>query len=128
WTRGEGGTTYQFWQGFSDDDGTSGSPITDSTPNTVTNPNGDPVLLAEFSNQTSPVPGPGIAGSGAIYGAFNDTSINVTIPELEVGPPAAPAHNVTAIVQVRTSGTEMDYDSLTLNGIAPAYLGFLSRT
>ncbi len=124
WTRGAGNTTYQLWEGFSDDDGSSGQPITDSTPDAVINPNGTPTLVATFTNTTATIVSPGVTGSGAIYGAFNDTSLAVTVPELDV---PTPPHDVTAIVQMRTNGTEADYNAITLNGLAPQFIGYLSR-
>lgn len=101
WTRGAGGTTYQHWDVF----GT----MTDAAPDAGSiNPNGNPTL-------TETSGGAFITGGGNIYGFGVAPVFSVAIPELDV---PTPAHNVSAVVQIKVQGTELDLDSVQLNGTA----------
>lgn len=108
--RGSTGATYQEWDLFT---GT-----TDQTPDVVdSNGNGTASLseldLSELDGNGAFVTGGGV---GNIYSFSGATSFEVTIPEADV---PAPAHNVTAVVQIKALGTELDYTSVKLNSLAP---------
>lgn len=110
WTRGVGGTTFQHWDVF--------TTMTDATPDVANiNPNGT-ARVSETSG------GAFITGGGNIYGFNVPFAMSVTIPELDV---PTPAHNVTAIVQIRVQGQELDTNSLLLNGLAAINYAELSR-
>lgn len=118
WTRGDGGTTYQHWDVLNDD--TIGdSFIVDNTPDVGNiNPNGTATLTETTGSAF-------VTGSGNIYAAGGSGSaFEVAIPELDV---PFPAHNATVIVQIRTQGTEVDYNSVQINGVAAVQQEELSR-
>jgi hypothetical protein len=109
-TRGVGGNTYQHWDFF--------EAVPDATPDVANvNPNGQAVV-ASTAGGTSAI------GSGNLYSPAGPGAFAVTIPEADV--PASPG-NVTAIVQIKTQGTELDYNSVLLNGLAPVDTAELSR-
>ncbi|MBB6428618.1 PEP-CTERM sorting domain-containing protein [Algisphaera agarilytica] len=112
WSRGIGGTTYQEWDVFSTNSG--------ATPD-VGNVNGNGT-----ASLTETVSGSFITSGGNIYHAGAASSFTVTTPEADVTAPA-PDHNVTAIVQIRSQGTELDYSSVLLNGIAAVDTAELGR-
>lgn len=103
WTRGAGGTTYQAWDSF------DAYPV-DSTPDSSINGNGT-ASLEETSGSAF------ITSGGNIYSFSGATSFVVTIPEADV---PVPAHDLTAIVQIETLGTELDASTLLLNGVSPS--------
>lgn len=122
WSRGVGGTTYQEWDNFTG----VGFPFAIPTPNQAPdvasiNPNGTAGLTEVGLNSGAFVTG---SGSGNIYSFSGATAFEVTIPEADV---PTPPHNVTAIVQIETLGTEYDPASLLLNGLAPVSTVELSR-
>lgn len=119
WDRGIGGTTYQAWDVFSDDDGDGANNINDSTPD-VANVNGNGTATLSESGGN----GAFLTGGGNIYSFGGVTDFTVTIPEADV---PVPPHDVTAIVQIATLGTEVDYASVLLNGIAAVDTAELSR-
>lgn len=111
WTRGAGGATYQHWDVFD-------SYPTDSTPDVGNiNPNGTASLTENTGSAF-------LTGGGNIYSFAVATDFTVTIPEADV---PTPAHDVTAIVQIKTLGTELDYASVRLNGLAPVDTAELFR-
>ncbi len=110
WTRGAGGATFQHWDVFTS--------MTNAAPDVAsTNPNGT-ARVTETSG------GAFITGGGNIYGFAAPAAFSVTIPELDV---PTPAHNVTAIVQIRVQGQELNANSLLLNGVQPTDSAELSR-
>ncbi|MEM8865315.1 MAG: PEP-CTERM sorting domain-containing protein [Planctomycetota bacterium] len=117
WTRGAFGTTYQEWDVFTDASGGPNAPDVADV-----NPNGS-ASLAETS-PNFPGPSPFITSGGNIYSFATQTAFTVTIPEADV---PAPPHDVTAIVQVATLGTEPDLSSFLLNGLAAVDQAELSR-
>ncbi len=119
WTRGAGGTTYQHWDVFTDDNGVLPL-IVDNTPDLpgFTNPNGTPTVTENTGTSF-------ITGGGNIYSFGGTTQFTVTVPEADV---PAPAHNVTAIVQFRTQGTELNDANIKLNGLSAVDSAELSRT
>lgn len=111
WTRADGGTTYQAWDHFTS--------LTDATPDLADVNGSGTASLDETSG------GAFLTSGGNIYSPSVPTSFTVTIPEADV---PTPAHDVTAIVQTRTLGTEPDPGSFTLNGLAPVATRELGRT
>ncbi|MFN3166909.1 MAG: PEP-CTERM sorting domain-containing protein [Phycisphaeraceae bacterium] len=109
-TRAVGGNTYQHWDFF--------DAVPDATPDVANiNPNGQAVVANTAGGATA-------LGSGNLYAPAGPGAFAVTIPEADVpGPP----HNVTAVVQIKTQGTELDYNSVLLNGLAPVDTAELSR-
>lgn len=103
--RGTDGATYQEWDLFT---GT-----TDQTPDVADNNGNGTASLSELGGNGAFVTG---GGSGNIYSFSDPMSFEVTIPEADV---PAPAHNVTAVVQIKVLGTELDYSSVKLNGLSP---------
>lgn len=116
WERGVGGATYQHWNVFNDDTDTgTDSIIVDTTPDVAgfVNPNSGTPSVTETSGNGF------LTGGGNIYSFSGATTFEVEIPEALVGPnfgPTVPEHNLTAIVQIKTLGTELDYSSILLNG------------
>lgn len=110
WTRGAGGTTYQAWDVFSVLAGAEAD-------NGLVNGNGVPTV-------TETAGGAFITSGGNIYNAGLPASFSVVVPEADV---PVPAHNVTAIVQIKTQGTELDLASVLLNGLAPTITQELER-
>ena len=121
WTRGDGGTTYQAWDVFNDDDASTANMIEDSSPDVAgyTNANGTPEVVENGGN------GAFLTSGGNIYSFSGATSFTVTVPEADV---PVPAHDVTAIVQTKTLGTELDYSSVKMNGLSPVDSAELSRS
>ena len=111
WTRAADGTTYQAWDTF--------AATTDAAPDVAgsTNPSGT-ARLTENTGQAF------VTGGGNIYSFAAATNFTVTVPEADV---PTPPHHVTAIVQLRTQGSELDYDSILLNGQAPVDSAELDR-
>jgi len=109
WTRGDADTTYQHWNWFITAAG--------ATPDLANiNPNGT-ATLTETSGNGFPI------GSGNIYAAGGPASFEVSIPLADqVG------HDLTSIVQIRTQGTELDINSLALNGTSAVGYFELART
>ena len=103
--RGQTGATYQEWDLFN---GT-----TDQTPDVADQNGSGTATLSELGGNGAFVTGGGL---GNIYSFSAPTAFEVTIPEADV---PAPAHNVTAVVQIKALGTELDYASVKLNGLAP---------
>lgn len=110
WDRSDAGTTYQEWDTF--------STFTGATPDVADdNANG----TASLTENT----GAGFLTSGGnIYSPAAATDFTVTIPEADV---PLPEHNVTAVVQIRTLGSELDYGSVLLNGLAATDTAELDR-
>ena len=116
--RGTSGATYQEWDVFGDDN-TSQAGIQDSSPEIANqNPNGT-ATVEETTGKGFRI------SSGNIYSPTAATAFDVTIPEADV---PQPAHNVTAIVQIKTLGNELNYDSVHMNGLAPAEAATLKDT
>lgn len=112
WSRGVDGTTYQEWDAF--------TTFTGATPDVASvNDNGTAAL-------TENTGGGFVTGGGNIYSFSTATDFTVTVPEADVTAPA-PDHDVTAIVQIRTLGTELDYSSVLLNGLAAVDTAELDR-
>jgi hypothetical protein len=103
--RGTAGATYQMWDLFT---GT-----TDQTPDVADDNGNGTASLSELGGNGAFVTGGGL---GNIYSFNAPMSFEVTIPEADV---PTPAHNVTAIVQIKALGTELDYASVKLNGLSP---------
>ncbi len=126
WTRGQtfpdgGAFTYQHWDNFSDDNAEDGTVITDGSPDVgLVNPYGSPVVK-ELGNAGAFITN---GGNGNIYSFSGATSFEVTVPEFDV---PSPEHHVTAIVQTKTVGTELDYGSVKFNGLSPVDTAELSR-
>ncbi|QDU57643.1 PEP-CTERM sorting domain-containing protein [Aeoliella mucimassa] len=111
WTRGDGGTTYQEWGVFD-------AYPTDNTPDVGDiNPNGTASLTENTGTAFT-------TSSGNIYGPGGATEFTVTIPEADV---PTPQHDITAVVQFSTLGTELDYTSVLLNGLAPVDTAEIDR-
>lgn len=109
-TRGVGGNTYQHWDVF--------NALPYATPDVGNvNPSGQAVLTNTFGGAI-------VTGSGNLYAPGGAAVFSVTIPEADV---PVPSHHVTAIVQIKTQGTELNYDSVLLNGLAPVDTAELSR-
>lgn len=114
--RGTEGATYQEWDLFTDDDGApenfgDPNPIVDEEPDVANNnANGTAVVTERGDN------GAFLTGGNNIYSFSAPTAFEVTIPEADV---TAPPHNVTAVVQIKALGTELDYTSVKLNGLPP---------
>ncbi|QEG33732.1 PEP-CTERM sorting domain-containing protein [Bythopirellula goksoeyrii] len=109
WNRGDVNTTYQHWDFFD-------SYPTDSTPDVGNiNPSGT-ASLTETTGTALPL------GSGNIYGAASAAQFVVTIPEQDI-----PSYDLTALVQIKVGGTELDVSSLALNSLAPVKHNELSR-
>ena len=110
WDRGLGGTTYQAWNIF--------EATTGAEPDVaLTNDNGTPTV-SEVAG------GSFITSGGNIYNAGLPASFSVIVPEADV---PAPPHNITAIVQIKTQGTELDLSSVKLNGLDPVATQELER-
>lgn len=110
WARGGDGTTHQEWDVFDS--------FTNAAPDVADNNANGSASLTENTG------GGFITGGGNIYAPMVATDFTVTVPEADV---PTPAHNVTAVVQVRTLGSEMDYGSIRLNGLAPIDTAELDR-
>ncbi len=112
WTRQvTSNTTYQHWDIF-------GGYPTDSSPDVGDfNANGT-ASLTETSGSAF------LTGGGNIYSFSAATDFVVTIPEADI---PSPDHNVTALVQIKTLGNELDYDSVLINGLSPVASEFLTR-
>ncbi len=108
WARGSINTSYQHWNFFQS--------LADNAPDVGSiNPNGT-ALLSETSGLSV------ATGSGNIYGAAGAVDFVVTIPEQDV-----PSYDLTALVQIKTIGTELDLTSLALNSLAPVLHHEISR-
>jgi len=103
--------TYQHWDVFDD--------TVDQTPDVADqNVHGSASLSEDGGN------GAFVTGGGNIYSFSAPTAFTVTVPEGDVpGPP----HDVTAIVQIRTLGNELDYGSVKMNGLSPVDTAELFR-
>lgn len=101
--RGDTGATYQEWDLFT---GT-----TDLTPDVADQNSSGTASLSELGGN-----GAFTTSGGNIYSFRAPTAFEVTLPEADV---PAPPHNVTAVVQMKTLGTELDYSSIKLNGLSP---------
>ncbi len=131
WERSTG--SYHAWDSFQDDNladnnvgGNGLNPITDLAPDV-----NDPQVIGRSAivNETTGGAFVTNSGFGNIYSQFVATAFEVSIPEYEVGPSIfAPPHNTTVIVQMRTLGSELDYDSVKVNGLDPVDMSILDRT
>jgi len=120
-SRGDANTTYQHWDVFTDPySGDEPDLIADNLPD-VADVNANGSALVE---QT--VLGAFITGGGNIYSFSVATAFEVTVPENDGSESATDFTRVVA--QFRTLGTEMDYSSLDINGLAPVYTEELART
>lgn len=123
WTRGGFGSTYQEWEFFTG--------LFNQAPDVAdVNPNGS-ASLSESGNTVIFPPGPTgvptgafVTGGGNIYSFATATEFDVTIPVADV---PVPPHNVTAIVQIETLGSELDYANVLLNGLPAVDTAELSR-
>ena len=101
-TRGDAGTTYQYWDVF-----TSTSGATADIANN--NSNGDATV--------SEVNGVSMAtGSGNIYAMGGNPSFEIVIPEFD-----APGHFTSVLLQITTLGSEFIPGSVKINGADPGY-------
>lgn len=101
WTRADGGATYQAWDAF--------NALSDATPDVASVNGNGTALLTETTGHAF------LTSGGNMYSFSGATSFTVTIPEADV---PFPAHDVTAIVQIKTLGSALDLASVTLNGQA----------
>ena len=113
WSRGAGGTTYQQWDVMTSVNGPNTPDVADA------NPNGTATLTGSLDNT-----GAMVTSGGNIYAFGGTNSFTVIIPEADV---PTPAHDVTAIVQISGLGTEIDYSSVYMNGLAPVETVELDR-
>jgi len=121
-------STYREWDSFQD---SSGVPtITDAIPDVADN---SAIVdgLVSISRDTATVSGSAIGfnpatqqfgesafitSGGNIYSFAAPVTVTVEFQEFDV---PTPLHNLTAVLQVRTLGTEIDPSSFDLNGFAP---------
>ncbi|MGE3773337.1 MAG: VPLPA-CTERM sorting domain-containing protein [Gammaproteobacteria bacterium] len=105
WTRGDAGTIYHEWAVFSDE-GPAGGVIVDTTPE-VGSIGPAPHSHTENSGNAF------LTGGGNIYSFSAATDFTV-----DIGGTAAAGQPTRVALQIRTLGTELDYDTVTLNGAA----------
>lgn len=111
WMRGDTGTVYQHWNVFADENGSVDPTILDTTPD-VGSFGAAPHSVKENAGVAF------VTGGGNIYSFSAVTDLTVDIAGTAVaGQPTRVA------LQLNTLGTELAYDSVTLNNIA-----FDSRT
>jgi hypothetical protein len=121
WERGSATSpnTYLHWDTFTPQAVAPGeNPFVDLTPDLADfNANGQ----ARLTENT----GTGFqVGSGNLYTNAAAADYTVTIPEADV---FQFPHNTTVMVQLKTLGTELNYDSVKINGLAPVDTAELSR-
>jgi len=104
WTRGDAGSLYHEWAVFSDED--PGSKIVDTTPE-VGSVGPAPHSLTENSGNAF------LTGGGNIYSFSGVTDFTV-----ELSGTATAGQPTRVALQIKTLGTELDYDSVMLNGVA----------
>mgnify|MGYP006288876787 CR=1 FL=1 len=126
WARYTEGTIHQFWDVFGDDDGApplpggslppnAPNPITDFTPDYSFGPLGGLDAITETSGRAFLTPN--------VYSFAFPTAFEMDIAGYgDVGLP------VRVALQVKTLGTELDYGSVALGGVAPDSQTELSRT
>lgn len=111
WDRSDPGVTYQAWDVFTG--------LTDQAPDVADQNANGAALLSETSGVAF------VTSGGNLYSPTGPTAFTVTVPEADV---PAPPHDVTAVVQIKTLGTELDDGSITLNGLAPVDRAELFRS
>ena len=102
WARGDAGTLYAEWDNFTG--GTAGVPFSSVYGSSGTS-------AATFTWN----PGTFAASTGNLY-SFSAAEIF----DIDITPAAALAGPVSVALQLETWGTELDYTSLLLNGVAPS--------
>lgn len=102
WTRGQANTTYQAWDVFTG--------LSYVTPDVADQNSSGSAELTENSG------GSFLTGGGNIYSPYLPLNFTVSLPQADI---AQPEHQLTAVVQIKTLGTELDGQSLVLNGQSP---------
>ncbi len=102
WTRGQANTTYQAWDVFTG--------LSAVTPDVADQNSSGSAELTENSG------GSFLTGGGNIYSPYLPLNFTVSLPQADI---AQPEHQLTAVVQIKTLGTELDGQSLALNGLPP---------
>lgn len=128
WTRGAPGTLYAGWNVFTDD---ANPGIVDNTPDvlastligggTTAGPNLASIGPGPFSVTEAGTPGTFLTGGGNIYNFGNATAFTVELGGETLASPMRVA------LQVRTQGTELDYDNVQVNGTLAASRTELAR-
>ena len=105
WTRGDAETTYQFWDGFQ-------NPLPDG-PDVDQNANGV---------ATTTTTGGMVIGSASLYSPGGPQTLDITIPDFNQ------AGTTSVLLQVKTTGSELDPASLSFGGtLGYAYTHEISR-
>lgn len=125
WARGSGTTTYQEWDvlgsaGGPNNPNSPGNPAAADVAATAYNPNGTASLFAVSPGAEGVI----LTGGGNLYGFGGVAHFEATVPDYTLGAGSM----TTAVVQIRVTGTELDYGSFRLDGVEPTYAGFLSKT
>ncbi|MEM0914611.1 MAG: PEP-CTERM sorting domain-containing protein [Planctomycetota bacterium] len=109
WDRFDAGSAYSEWDVFTIPLGAPGNL-----------PDVDSFGVGSSATVTQTVPGAFIAGSGNIYsfGSVNDFDVSI---------PLVIADYIRVVVQVQTLGTELVYDDILIDGLAPVYTEELDR-
>ena len=102
WTRGDAGTTYQYWDFF--------TTTTGATPDVADNNSNGTATLSETNGVSMAI------GSGNIYAMGGGPAFSIEIPEFN-----APAHFTSVLLQITTLGSEFTPGSVKINGIDPGY-------
>lgn len=102
WTRGDTGTTHQYWDFFTTTSGAIADVAND-------NSNGN-ATLSETASVSMAI------GSGNIYAMGGDPDFSIVIPDFDIAD-----HTTSVLFQVTTLGSEITPGSVLLNGAAANY-------
>ncbi len=102
WTRGDTGTTYQYWDVFTTTTGATADIAND-------NSNGD-ATVSETNGVSM------ATGSGNIYAMAGSPAFSIVIPEYDIA-----GHTTSVLLQVTTVGSEIIPSTVLLNGTAASY-------
>ncbi len=109
WVRTQANTTYQEWNSFTSAAGPNAADVG------LYNPNGTP--NAGDTSGTSMV-----TGGGNLYGFGGPLTMQIVVPDYAAG-----GALTTVILQIRSSGTEIDVPTLSIGGATPVDQAELSR-
>ena len=97
-------TTYQEWNSFTSPAGPNDPDVAEVNPNAGTGPNPSKANLYDTSGASF------VPGSGNIYSPSAATLLDADVPSFGLGA----THTTAVLFQVRTLGSELDYDSVRL--------------
>jgi hypothetical protein len=117
WTRGDSNTSYSGWNIFTDDDNNSMNGFQqDSSPEFSAGTFGPASIAETLGNSV-------ISSTNNLYALTGPVSFLVTVPSVGVG-----GGFTRLVAQFRTLGTEIEYNNIRLDGVAPTAQRELERT